>query len=450
MDYISQTIVFILAILGILFKSTKTDAEGKTVHSASGLPVLTTTGKVVIVLLLVSFGISVLSVRNTRKSEDEATRKRDEMARQLEQANQYNKGIDAGVREVLGRAEAAAKEQREKFGDVLTQQERTGKNIAGGISASATQLQSGIERSATLLRGRLDNSISLLNHTAGDIASLADPITAININPLWLEIPLTHPALAGYRARLEAGIRQALASNSNEVGRATLGNRQLFTISNRSGLLPDPQTEPVAHAVLSSVDMTISFYKKPRSVEQLKNPESWREDLYIPVLMEFPREETSTGRSLITYLSLSYDMQEHRAYLYLLDLILAPPDIHREANLPVSNSLMSKFWWKPAGGKVTGIPDLPGSQIVARIREMTYRRDGAEAANEIRREMRIAELGVNFAEELSLHYLSERLLATRPQANGYPLINMKQFSDKDGYPFYVYDLPSTLNALTTP
>ncbi len=87
MAYISQTIVFILAILGILSKSTKTDDAGKPILSKFGVPILTRAGKVVVTLLTLSFVLSVYTTWVTSKAEKRKNEELRQSFRKLEEQN---------------------------------------------------------------------------------------------------------------------------------------------------------------------------------------------------------------------------------------------------------------------------------------------------------------------------------------------------------------------------
>lgn len=64
MQYITQLIVYLLAMIGIFFKSVETDEDGKAVYSDYGFPVLTNAGKTVVVLITLSFLISIYMIWN--------------------------------------------------------------------------------------------------------------------------------------------------------------------------------------------------------------------------------------------------------------------------------------------------------------------------------------------------------------------------------------------------
>jgi hypothetical protein len=87
MAYISQTIVFILAILGTLSKSTKTDDTGKPIPSKFGLPILTTAGKVVVTLLALSF---VLSIYTTWVRSSAEKHKNEELRQSFKKLEEQN------------------------------------------------------------------------------------------------------------------------------------------------------------------------------------------------------------------------------------------------------------------------------------------------------------------------------------------------------------------------
>lgn len=154
MAYISQTIVFILALIGVLFKSTKTGNDGKTIYAKSGLPVLTKTGKIVITLLTLSFIISFVTLWQKATSDEnqkkDAKVKQQELNDQLNAVKQQNQGLRDGIGEIIKASTSLSDEQKKSFASVLTEQKQTGEGIANEI-----------ETSAGLLRNRVNNSIDL-------------------------------------------------------------------------------------------------------------------------------------------------------------------------------------------------------------------------------------------------------------------------------------------------
>lgn len=59
MEYISQTVILILAILGAFFNCVKEDINGRKVRSRLGLPVPTKAGVIILFLILISFSTSL-------------------------------------------------------------------------------------------------------------------------------------------------------------------------------------------------------------------------------------------------------------------------------------------------------------------------------------------------------------------------------------------------------
>jgi hypothetical protein len=68
MDYVSQTLVFLLGIVGTFFKGVKESAPGQPLRR-HGLPILTTAGMILVVLLGASYAVAIVSsVRGARES----------------------------------------------------------------------------------------------------------------------------------------------------------------------------------------------------------------------------------------------------------------------------------------------------------------------------------------------------------------------------------------------
>lgn len=467
MSYLSQIIVFALALMGTLFQSTKTDADGKTLHTKSGLPVLTTVGKVVVTLLTISFGISLLSVWQSEQAESEARENARVAAQKLANVEQYNRGIDdtvkkveEAVKKVLGQNETLTKEQRDRFATVLDEQEKGGKELAGRLSASADLLQSRIESSSDILRGRIDSSIDVLKLTAGNIASLADPIRAINVNILVLEVPVTHPALEGYRRRLEAGIREFRALPDDFARRGhyrlaegwSVGNLKGIAIWPGSPLLPDPYDERAASTVLTEADMDILLYRTPQSAERLAGPSPPDADIevWVKTCMKRLRRPQGGGPCDVDRLpefdnfTLAYDPDSRRAFLFIFNFKLGPPSsLPRQDSSPPANE-----WSKRPGGRINGSPDLAGSQVVTRVRPLYANlppgydnTEDFEAIDEIRRQIRLARLSLVVSDQFSFYYSPNETLESRGSS---VVMRMTQRADEKGFPFYFYTLPNTL------
>lgn len=71
MSYVLQFIVFILALLGVMSKSVKTDEKGNAIPVKFGLLKLTGIGKIIITLLFISFLLSLVTTYNSSKEAKE-------------------------------------------------------------------------------------------------------------------------------------------------------------------------------------------------------------------------------------------------------------------------------------------------------------------------------------------------------------------------------------------
>jgi len=137
MSYIAQIIVFILAILGALFKSVKQDEKGNTVHSKSGIPILTRPGIILVFFLIISFIVSIyLTWNNNKESKakeqaseanskglqqklEDVTAQNDRLQESLMSANEVNL---QGFKDVLRLQEEKHKANLEEFKSLFDQQ----------------------------------------------------------------------------------------------------------------------------------------------------------------------------------------------------------------------------------------------------------------------------------------------------------------------------------------
>jgi len=95
MSYISQCIVFLIALLGVVFKSVQTDGKGNVIHSKYQspilsrykLPELTKAGKSIVVCLFVAF---LISLHTTYQVAKEAKEKEGKAAAQLAELKNQN------------------------------------------------------------------------------------------------------------------------------------------------------------------------------------------------------------------------------------------------------------------------------------------------------------------------------------------------------------------------
>lgn len=437
MNYISQTILFALALMGTLFKSTKTDAQGKTMHAASGLPVLTRTGKTVVSLLSISFIVSLATIWQKNLSEDRAKQGQEEL-------KAYNKGIDDTLNKVFARTTQLSDEQKSRFQDVLAQQEATGNRIAIGINSSSDLLRTRIESYSTLLGSRIGTSIDLLKSSGSKIESLTAPINTISME-LLIEIPLTDSALGIYTSRVEPVMRELLDSgglkSQDDIFRLGLEKWEALYpvyIANHgvsgiylcpdSQFLPQWKSELDAYLLLSSLRVDIFLVKGEMKESLLASIDS-TSDLTIPILGYLRGKGQSQDRCDMSSDSfLLYDLDQPRVFIYVRKR-LTKTDRYLDG------------WYKRAGGRISGIPDLAGSQVVVRFAGV---RD-ASVLSRLESQRMIRKVSINFSNELSLEFRGEHV--TYPSKSTYPASRVMKHKIENGISYYVASLPSPLPEL---
>jgi hypothetical protein len=440
-NFISQTIVFALALMGTLFKSTRTDEHGKTTYTASGLPMLTTTGKVVVTLLSISFCVSLITIWQKNKSEEDARNARI-------QAEQYTKGIDDTVRRVLAVSSQLSEEQKRKFQDVLERQETSGKKIAGEIGASTDLFRERIESSSKLINGRIGTSIDLLNHSASALGALGDPITSIGAD-LEAEIPLEDPSLVRYRSQLETASRGYLAStsDSNPFGLEWIDSSTV-KIPVSSSLFPDLMAEPIAARAMRLVTFIVEFHKKPLLEQELAVPRTkdFVDDPFLPGFdLGFYLEQTVGNAPDPKEYRAFYNIESHRLSIELVESFGRPSQA--PVDLPSLNNWIiekgtARLWTRSVGNNIVGISDLAGSQIVVR---MLWTRWPSEDATRVFKDVRIHFLTFFISNELTLYCVDPRSIAEAKDIRNLPReavgLKMQRHRDSSGLPFYVCQIP---------
>src|SRR5258708_2104685 len=192
MTYILQAVSLVLALFGAFYKNTtKTDVNKENVYW-HGLPVLTKTGKLFVILLAVSFTLSIYSSWKAAKT---AKTENDDLHSKLNR-------VDVTSADILRTQVEEQKKNIDQFKNILTSQETTGKKTIDKINSSAD-----------LLRGMVDNSIDLLNQSSVELKRATNPI---NDNDILVSFtvyaPLEHAALAEYQRRLVKEIEEVLSS----------------------------------------------------------------------------------------------------------------------------------------------------------------------------------------------------------------------------------------------
>jgi hypothetical protein len=339
MSYFSQAIVFVLALMGLLFKSTKTDGTGKTIHTANGLPVLTRTGRVVIVLLTISFVLSLLTMSRKAASDDQqkndAIGRQRELSTQLNDVRQQNQGLRDGIGEIIKASSSLSEAQKKSFQSVLTEQKQSGEDTANNIRSSAHVLRSGI-----------DSTIDLLNLSTKQIDRSLNPLNAIKLS-YWVEVDVDGPEFAAYKARLRRGVSEFIrryptfdsyVGNTDQDFRISSGdgNGNIITVSlgTHSKYYPSQIDEGLAYQALS-FRPHVCLRKTP-----LPSPDPcsyWDETGDLRFLTK-PKDENSRPEV------------EVNIYTYALTVTM--------------QSLIQNVEFTRSNGILLAVPDLPSSQIV--------------------------------------------------------------------------------------
>jgi hypothetical protein len=143
-NFISLLVSFLIALVGTFFKCIKEDETGKRVYSARGRPLLTNQGKLILVLLFLSFGTSLWLAWDAAQTNKKLT----------DQLNGIKKENYNGYQSVLSeqRTEERAALDRQKH--LIDLQEETGQQIARNLEHTASLLEQTVV-------GRLSNVNSL-------------------------------------------------------------------------------------------------------------------------------------------------------------------------------------------------------------------------------------------------------------------------------------------------
>jgi hypothetical protein len=394
MNYVLQFIVLALAVIAGVVKSIKTDPAGKTLYLIKPLPLLTTTGKVVLALLLVSFALSVVKIRASNASEEKARTDRDEMAGQLKQANTTGGTI--------------LDHQTQQFGSLIDEQTNIARDIRfsanelqSSVRSSGEQLQNSVSNSTTLIRGRVDKSIDVLNHSARNIESLAEPIKDIYIDDLTIDVPLDHPEFNELRATLENPATSATGLDSIRRNRTTAW-------------------------------FVIRFHKTP-----LSSPELVRRPIgdlhgvvFLPLIPEL----------------VAYDRNDHSLRLEFGGGRLSAPPMLQMVEQGSGSS--DSNWHKSPMAAINGIPDLLGSELTVEFFHTGDRRSGAPPVPKgFFNDFKLVLLELRVSPEHRLMY-ADKKLGRDPRyyidfRGFFVMQGMQSLIDEDGYRVYHYRFPNT-------
>jgi hypothetical protein len=422
-SYTTATIVYVLAIMGILFKSTKTDSNGHTIYSTHNLPQLTNTGRIVIILITLSFAVSLFAtwqkVRSDNEQTEAAVTARRDLEQQLNDVKQKNDELRSITLAIAAQGKSLSDAQAKSFTSVLNEQAKTGEGISNKINASANVLNASIGR-----------SIDLLNISASGIAALRNPIDRFNLE-IVIDIPLNSPLLESYHKQLDSEAKAALSGtplpNSSFSVPLRLPGQILHEIAIPRGSPFYPRdSSNLLNRVLGGFSMAVLFYKTPNNVEQrgisrgvVEPPASFQEqmnftqgsDIYLTVeaaILGSPDDFTK---------GLSYNTQTQKLTMRI-DVPAQPLRLER---------------------RITGVSDLLSSQMIVSTRwNQNSERDTVPIARKI--EIRYVHLAFN---DMSLDFVVRGQHWTDSSITE----ELEHHVDATGFPFYVYTFPATFEQL---
>jgi hypothetical protein len=396
-------VTLLLALIGSFFKDTvKKDANGDPMRR-HGFPVLSKTGWILLIALLVSSGFSIKSMLSS--------------AQRAHDAEETLQRVDTTTATTLTT-------QVKRFQDILDQQAKIGETTIGRISQSSTELKqnidnstsnlkTGIDDSTALLGGRVDHSITLLNHSADKITSLTDPITTMKTSWTRVALPLNGPR--------QQSQRQTLDDYARQINQKTVSFEQM------------PDSIRQSANSFAMVTIAVSLYKIPLSDKVLQKGELPSPDL------SFWITNASTG------ISGYYDAEKHCLYANIQDVLIVPRLDDRLRN---NTGFSIVPWDKKAAGAINGIPDLLNAQLVA-----TIGIPGASGINdpvsELAHQLQINRLDIMMSDELYLTFDADGPYTDHifGWTRAHRMRQMRQLKARTGETLYVYQLPGSMAEL---
>lgn len=396
LSYISQGIVYVLALMGILFKSTQTDSDGKTIYWKHSVPLLTPTGKMVVVLITLSSVIAIISAHKRSLS--------DSHQREIAEANQkataddlkivqgQNAALHQVIVDVAKQGELLTKEQREQFTSVLSEQKQSGQAIATEIGSSAG-----------LLKGRIENSIDLLHRSTTEIDRAVNPI-----NNVLVSFDISPPQVSAISEYQDKVVNELKASDPNRLpdgvtfaDRGINGEVLTYDIDPKSRLFPRGDSLP--YSALNYVGIKIEFRVVPDPIIVLKNGGT------PPDLVIYARANIENrGAKENPKAMLRYDVKRDRVRI---TAFYVPSDPNT---------------WNRRNDKVTSIPDMLKSQVVIRFFQWVFPQEQARAL-----------------EELYANFEFDRVWLQMSGGRGFEFVGntLKPYKDRNGRNFYLASFP---------
>lgn len=165
--YLSQLVVFAIALLGIMVKSVETDDKGSPIHSKFGANKLTTHGKIIAALLFVSLLFSFyMTWRGSKEGKEKEAKLSAELAKVQEQNENLSQSLNTQGKQNLSEFE----KQRSNLLSVLDTQRQTATETTNKIENSANTLLDNLRSTSDILGKRLNTSIHEVEGTVNNLS----------------------------------------------------------------------------------------------------------------------------------------------------------------------------------------------------------------------------------------------------------------------------------------
>jgi hypothetical protein len=165
--YISQFIVFLLALIGVMWKSIETDQNGNSIRSKRGFLVLTRAGKIIVVCLFISF---FLSVYTTYLGSKESKEKEEKLNADLAKVQTQNLSLSGNVDSLAKQNISEFEKQKNNFVSVLDTQRESTAATTQKIENSANTLLKDLRNTSTTLNKKLNSSIDEVETTINTLS----------------------------------------------------------------------------------------------------------------------------------------------------------------------------------------------------------------------------------------------------------------------------------------
>jgi hypothetical protein len=373
---------------------------------------ITRWGRIALAGILLSSGFSLgLYILETSKAKAAAEKAKTE----AEATSQVLKNILSNAQTTAAGLEQTLDQQRRNL-------ERSD-YIAVGMENSLAAQRLVVSGNKTILSG-VTNSVkkqgellTLNTGTLNEVTRGLYPIKDVTIG-YWISVPTDHVQLKKYIDRFDRELtpllpRLTFGSRIPGIrGGSSEGDSKRYTSINFDGdapLAPSETSEKLAYTILGYLDVELKFFKQPIDPSSYRVSAANRmPDLRLEVTGGF--SSGLSGEHLI-----QYDIPSRQFRLYAPKLASDP-----------------QYW--SSTGKILGIPDLLGAQMIVRLPSIWVSRDATVDAYlpEIRRRFELDTLIISISGGRQFWFRRNMF---------------QKYIDENGYPIYSFIFPSTSEEL---